>query len=29
MLKGHLGSLNNRGRVAYKLENYCMYWYRV
>jgi len=29
MLKGHLSSLNLKGKVAYKLENYCMYWYRV
>jgi glyoxylase-like metal-dependent hydrolase (beta-lactamase superfamily II) len=29
MLKGHLSSLINRGRAAYRLENYCMYWYRV
>jgi len=29
MLKGHLSSLNNQGRVAYKLENYCMFWYAV
>jgi glyoxylase-like metal-dependent hydrolase (beta-lactamase superfamily II) len=29
MLKGHLSSLNNRGKVAYKLENYCMYWFRI
>jgi glyoxylase-like metal-dependent hydrolase (beta-lactamase superfamily II) len=29
MLKGHLSSLNNKGKVAYKLENYCMYWYCV
>lgn len=25
MLKGHLSSLNNKGKVAYKLEDYCMY----
>lgn len=29
MLKGHLSSLVSRGRAAYKLDNYCMYWYRV
>jgi glyoxylase-like metal-dependent hydrolase (beta-lactamase superfamily II) len=29
MLKGHLSSLNSKGKVAYKLENYCMYWYKV
>lgn len=29
MLKGHLSSLNNKGKVAYKLENYCMYWSKV
>lgn len=29
MLKGHLSSLINKGKVMYKLENYCMYWYRA
>jgi glyoxylase-like metal-dependent hydrolase (beta-lactamase superfamily II) len=29
MLKGHLSSLVSRGKAAYKLENYCMYWYKV
>lgn len=29
MLKGHLSSLNHRGLVAYKLEDYCMFWYRT
>lgn len=29
MMKGHLSSLNSKGKVAYKLENYCMYWYKV
>ena len=29
MLKGHLSSLNLKGKLAYKLENYCMYWYRI
>ncbi|AFC98835.1 Zn-dependent hydrolase, including glyoxylase [Methanocella conradii HZ254] len=29
MLKGHLSSLNHKGKVAYRLENYCMYWYKV
>jgi hypothetical protein len=29
MLKGHLSSLVSRGKAAYKLDNYCMYWYRV
>ena len=29
MLKGHLSSLNHTGKVAYKLENYCMYWYKI
>jgi glyoxylase-like metal-dependent hydrolase (beta-lactamase superfamily II) len=29
MLKGHLSSLIARGKAAYKLENYCMFWYRV
>jgi glyoxylase-like metal-dependent hydrolase (beta-lactamase superfamily II) len=29
MLKGHLSSLVSRGKAAYRLENYCMYWYRT
>ncbi|HEY3273215.1 MAG TPA: MBL fold metallo-hydrolase [Methanocella sp.] len=29
MLKGHLSSLIARGKAAYKLDNYCMFWYRV
>ena len=29
MIKGHLSTLISKGKVAYKLENYCMYWYRV
>ena len=29
MLKGHLSSLIGRGKASYKLENYCMYWYRT
>lgn len=29
MLKGHLSSLVGRGKASYKLENYCMYWYRT
>ncbi|OPY30789.1 MAG: Metallo-beta-lactamase superfamily protein [Methanocella sp. PtaU1.Bin125] len=29
MLKGHLSSLIGRGKAAYRLDNYCMYWYRV
>jgi glyoxylase-like metal-dependent hydrolase (beta-lactamase superfamily II) len=29
MLKGHLSSLIDKRKVAYKLENYCMYWYKL
>ena len=29
MIKGHLSTLISKGKVAYKLENYCMYWYKV
>lgn len=29
MMKGHLSDLIVRGKVGYRLENYCMYWYRI
>ena len=29
MIKGHLSTLISKGKVAYKLDNYCMYWYKV
>ncbi len=29
MIKGHLSTLISKGKVSYKIENYCMYWYKV
>ena len=29
MLKGHMSSLVDKGKAAYKLQNYTLYWYRI
>lgn len=29
MLKGHMSNLVDRGKAAYKLENYTLYWYKI